>query len=493
MSTEQKTAEKATEKPIVQNTPAKPAAKTAENEPAAEQKAAAKTAQQKAPAAAKAAEKTAEKTTEKPAVQNTPAKPAAQPAGVCRLSGLIAPGFTGAYQAVRQEKITELILAGGRGSTKSSFAAITLVLQLLRHPSCHAAALRRVGATLRASVFEQVIWAIGQLGLADAFETTVSPMRITLKATGQRILFFGLDDAGKLKSIKLPFGHLGLVWFEELDQFDGPGQLRSALQSLVRGGDYSLVLESFNPPQSPKSWVNVYAAQPAPGRLVHRSDYRTVPPAWLGARFLADAAALAEKDPLAYRHEYLGQATGGGAAVFLNVSLKPLTQKQINSFERRYHGVDWGWYPDPWAFNSCGYDGARRILYIYDEATRRRTPNRETAALLLQRGVGQSPESETLYADSAEPKSCSEYRAMGLACRGAKKGPGSLCQSMKWLQSLAAIVIDPARCPDTAREFSTYEYRRCPDTGEALPGYPDRDNHHIDAVRYAVSALARRE
>lgn len=410
-----------------------------------------------------------------------------------RLSRIISPGFWTVHRAVRSGEISELMLAGGRGSTKSSFAAIELVLQLLAHPNCHAAALRRVGATLRTSVFEQIRWAIDQLGLSGQFITTVSPMRITRRGTGQRVLFFGLDDAGKLKSVKLPFGYLGVVWFEELDQFDGPAQLRSALQSLIRGGDQALVLESFNPPPNPKSWVNRMVLDAAPGRLVHRSDYRSVPPQWLGRRFLEDAEALRRKDELAWRNEYLGEAVGGGAAVFLNLRLEPIPDAVIRNLERRYHGVDWGWYPDPWAFNSCGWDPARRTLYVWDELTRCRASNAETGRLLKERGVMSGPAgTETLIADSAEPKSCGDYRAQGLCCRPVQKGPGSLAAGMKWMQSLACIWIDPVRCPDTAREFSQYEYRRNPATGEILPGWPDIDDHHIDAVRYALSPVWKR-
>ena len=126
-------------------------------------------------------------------------------------------------------------------------------------------------------------------------------------------------------------------------------------------------------------------------------------------------------------------------------------------------------------------------MVIFDELTRNRTPNRETAQLLVERGLT-DPDSGTLTADAAEPKSCADYRAFGILCREAVKGPGSVNQSMKWLQGLAAIVIDPHRCPDTAKEFSEYEYEVGRD-GTVLPGYVDADNHHIDAVRYAVNRI----
>ncbi|MEM5767487.1 MAG: terminase large subunit, partial [Bacillota bacterium] len=69
---------------------------------------------------------------------------------------------------------------------------------------------------------------------------------------------------------------------------------------------------------------------------------------------------------------------------------------------------------------------------------------------------------------------------------------GSVEYRMKWLQSLDAIVIDPERCPDTVKEFSEYEYERDPKTNDVLEGYPDINNHHIDAVSYGTFSIWRR-
>ena len=404
---------------------------------------------------------------------------------------MIAPVFWQEHCAVRRGEVEELVLKGGRGSGKSSYISLEIILQLLRHPDCHAVVLRKVGGTMRTSVYAQICWAIAALGLGRKFRCTVSPMECTYLPTGQKILFFGLDDAGKLKSVRAPFGYIGLAWFEELDQFDGPEEVRSVEQSVFRGGGFSLAFKSFNPPAMGRSWVNQYVLEPRAGRRVLHSTYKDLPPHWLGPRFLADAEHLKQVNPVAYRHEYLGEVVGNGAAVFDNLQLEPIPDETVAAFDRLYHGVDWGWYPDPWAYNAVAYDPARRVLYIFDELTRRRTSNRDTARLLRERGVG-GDEGGWLTADSAEPKSCADYRAYGLPCRSARKGPGSVEQSMKWLQSLGAIVIDPARCPDTAAEFTAYEYERDARTGTVLPGYPDVNNHHIDAVRYAVESIWRR-
>ena len=289
-----------------------------------------------------------------------------------RIRDVVAPVFWPVHRAIARGTVQELVAKGGRGSGKSSYISIELVLQLLRHPACHAVVLRKIGGTLRTSVYAQIQWAIGALGLAKQFRCTVSPMECTYLPTGQKILFFGTDDPGKLKSIKVPFGAIGLAWFEELDQFDGPEEVRSVEQSVFRGGSFTLAFKSFNPPASGRSWANRYALEQRPGKLVHHSTYRDLPPTWLGERFLADAAHLEQTNPTAFRHEYLGEAVGCGTAVFGNIQLQTLTTEQCQSFDRVYHWVDWGWYPDPWAYNAVHYDAARRTLVIFDELTRRR-------------------------------------------------------------------------------------------------------------------------
>src|SRR5699024_7913711 len=183
-----------------------------------------------------------------------------------QLKQVIPPVFWPVHQAIRSGTVREVVAKGGRGSGKSSYLSLELVYELLRRPDCHAVVLRKVAGTLRNSVYNQIVWAIGALGCAPYFRCTVSPMECTYLPTGQKILFFGLDDAGKLKSLKVPFGAVGLCWFEELDQFEGPEEVRSVEQSILRGGGWTLTLKSFNPPAMARSWVNRYALEPRPGK-----------------------------------------------------------------------------------------------------------------------------------------------------------------------------------------------------------------------------------
>lgn len=404
-----------------------------------------------------------------------------------RLTDIVSPVFSEPHRLIKSGEIDELVAKGGRGSTKSSYMSIVLFMQLLRHPECHAVVLRKVANTLRNTVYAQMCWAIGALGLTGKCTCTVSPMQIIYRPTGQRIMFFGADDPGKIKSIKVPQGYIGIVWFEELDQFSGPEEVRNIEQSTLRGGPYSLTLKSFNPPAASRNWANRYALETKAGKLVHHSTYLTTPPEWLGQRFLDDADHLRKTNDTKYRHEYLGEAVGNGTQVFDNLHLRTITDKQIKSFDRIYNGVDWGWYPDPWAFNRVYYDANRKVLCIFDEARRNKTSNTDTAEIVKSKTLP----GEIITADNAENKSISDYRALGLRARAAEKGPNSVAYSMKWLQSLRAIIIDPKRCPYTAREFGEYEYS-LDKYGEPDGSYPDADNHHIDAVRYALERVYRR-
>lgn len=401
---------------------------------------------------------------------------------------LVGSAFVDLHRDILDRGHLEYVIKGGRGSAKSSFVSLQIPLLLKNNPQLHAVCCRKVGNTLRDSVFSQVVWAIDALGLGAEFESRVSPLEITYRPTGQKIYFRGADDPIKLKSIKPPFGYIGVLWLEELDQFAGDAECRSIQQSVIRGGDEAYIFKSFNPPKEQNNWANLALRKPKENRLVVHSDYRSVPEKWLGRAFLEEADYLRQVNPAAYEHEYLGIPNGSGGMVFDNVEAQEIPGGQVAQFDRVLNGLDWGFYPDPWAFNRCHFDAARRVLYIFDELTAYKQGNRETAALLKARGLTRD---DRITADSAEPKSIADYRDAGLFCRAAEKGPGSVDYSMKWLQSLVKIVIDPRRCPDTYAEFTAYEYERTKD-GEILSGYPDRNNHHIDAVRYATELVWRR-
>lgn len=407
-----------------------------------------------------------------------------------RLSRIISPPFYGVHWDIQDGLHTYYDLYGGRGSTKSSFISAELILGITQDPQANGIIFRKVGFTIETSVFEQCLWAIDALGMNDLWRATKSPYKLTYKPTGQVILFRGLDKAKKLKSVKVARGYLKYLWFEELDEFAGEEEIRSVQQSVMRGGPKFVVFKSFNPPISRTNWANEYVLKPKKDALRHKSCYIDVPQDWLGEQFLEDANELKRINPRAYEHEYGGTPVGTGGEVFDNVVLREITNEEVERFDNIYMGIDWGWYPDPYHWSKMHYDSARRTLYIYDEYRVNKQSNLETWEYLVEnKGVTGD---DLITADSAEPKSVDDYRNYGSFCRPAIKGPDSVRYGIKWLQSLKAIVIDPERCPDTAEEFSHYEYERTKD-GEIISGYPDEDNHAIDSVRYAMERVWRRK
>ena len=185
------------------------------------------------------------------------------------IANLIAPSFDEVFFDVEKHLHTFYLLAGGRGSAKSSFVGgIRIPVSVMEDQNIHAVVIRKVGNTIKNSVLPQIVWGLEQLGVLDKFRVKLSPPEITYKATGQKILFFGLDDPAKVKSIKLPFGYVGIVWFEELDQFSGMEEIRNVLQSLLRGGPSYQVFGTYNPPKSRNNWVNEEVLVDDPDRLV---------------------------------------------------------------------------------------------------------------------------------------------------------------------------------------------------------------------------------
>lgn len=405
------------------------------------------------------------------------------------IEDLIAPNYDALMDDVLQHKHSQYILKGGRGSLKSSTIGFSIPLIMLEHPEVNALILRKTAKTLRDSVFGQMQFSIDKLSLTDEFQFKVSPMQIKRESTGQVILFRGLDDPMKIKSIKAPKGYFGITWFEEADQFSGMREIRSVLQSARRGGDLYWNFMSFNPPETQANFMNEAVLQPTRDTLVHSSDYRTVPPEWLGRQFFDDALELALVNPKAYRHEYLGEVTGTGGEVFENLEIREISNAEIATFSAIYQGLDFGWYPDPAHWSKCCFNPAQQILYVFDELRANKTSNLDLWRRL--QSEKQVSGSDVIIADSAEPKSISDLKQYGAFIRGAEKGPESVRYSMKWLQSLKKIVIDPVRCPHTTREFTHYEYDRTPD-GEVISGYPDHDNHSIDAIRYALNLVWKR-
>ena len=405
-----------------------------------------------------------------------------------RLSEKIGSAFYNVAHDVFHHGHTHYDFSGGRGSLKSSTVSILVVLLIMQeqNKNIHAVVLRKVANTIRDSVFAQYIWAIGELGAAAYWESKVSPMELIYKPTGQKIMFRGADDPMKIKSIKVPFGYIGITHFEEKDQFAGRSEIRTILQSTMRGGSVFWNFESYNPPISRDNWANKDSLEQREDRLCHKSTYLEAPREWLGEQFILEAEHLRDTDERAYQHEYLGIPIGTGGNVFDKLELRDISDEEISRFDRIYQGVDFGWFPDPFAFIRLHYDRARETIYLIDEIYQNKLSNEESSKMIYERGYTDA----RIVCDSAEPKSVADFRAMRLPAIEAVKGAGSVEYGMKFLQR-RTIVIDRRRTPHAYDEFVGYEYERNKE-GEIISGYPDANNHLIDAVRYALEPANRK-
>ena len=382
------------------------------------------------------------------------------------LDDCIIPMYKPVLQDILAHRHTHYVFAGGRGSTKSSFAGgISVPLLIVQNPKVHAVCFRKVANTIQNSIFAQVVWGIYQLGLERLFripKTYSTP--IVYLPTGQRIYFMGLDDPMKVKSIKPPFGYIGI-------------------------NEYAEECETFRTDDT----------------LVIRNSYLDVPKIWLGSQFYAEAERLKAINPRAYKHEYLGLAVGTGGDVFENVEDLDMTRAVqqtdvygnvirtvplYQTFDKIYNGIDWGFSIDPFRFVKMHYEPRKLDLYIFAEYNTMKTRNRVVFNTLYNEKKLLTFD-ELVTADSAEEKSIADFKAYGAFIRGAAKGPDSVRYGIKWLQGLNHIYIDKRMCPFTYREFTQYEYEQDRE-GNFISSYPDENNHSIDATRYAMERWANR-
>lgn len=418
----------------------------------------------------------------------------------------IAPAYYPLHDDIIRGDHSIYHLPGGRGSAKSSFVSLEIVDQMMKDPAANAVVFRRTAATLRDSCYSQIAWAIDELGASSLWRGNVSPMQFTYLPTGQQILFRGVDDAGKLKSLKPRRGYFRFIWFEEFSEMQGANTVRNVLQSVMRGADDFICFNTFNPPISLNNWANKHILLPDDRAMVFKTTYEMIPPEWLGSAFLAEAERLREINESAYRHEYLGEAIGTGGEVFPNLQAREITDAEIDQLQYIYSGCDFGFAQDPMAYIRAAYDEKHDTIFLIDEIYRKHMSNKQLADEIKRRGYDStgryshyvSPmmgftSSEipaTVICDSAEPKSIADLQNEGIKAFACRKFAGCVQYRIKWLQQ-RRIIIDPKRTPNAWREFSSYEYEVSKD-GEILSDLPDRDNHTIDSLAYALDRIIYR-
>lgn len=402
------------------------------------------------------------------------------------MSQLIPSHFHDLWRATKDNSILNIVAKGGRGSGKSSDTAIIIAQLIMRYP-VNALILRKIDNTLASSVFEQVKWAINEMQVSHLFQVKVSPMEIIYKPRGNKMIFRGAQNPERIKSLKDARFPFTIAWIEELAEFKTEDEVTTITNSLLRGelddGLFYKFYYTYNPPKRKQSWVNKkYETSFQPDNtFVHHSTYINNP--YIAKEFIKEAEGARERNEMRYRWEYLGEAIGSGVVPFNNLQIESIPQDFYDTFDNIRNAVDFGYATDPLAFVRWHYDKKKRIIYAMDEYYGVQISNREFADWLHKKGY----QSDDIYADSAEPKSIAELKKEhGIKrIKGVKKGKDSVEYGEQWLDDLQAIVIDPKRTPNIAREFENIDYETDKD-GNVKPRLEDKDNHTIDATRYAL-------
>lgn len=386
------------------------------------------------------------------------------------------------------ENHTFSILKGGRGSGKSTSVARRFVKDILKYP-INVVVMRKNHNTIKTSVYEELVQAINDLGVRDEFRC-VGGDKPSIKRirTGQRFIFIGGQEPDKIKSIKTSSFPIARLWIEELIEFRTYEEVKIIIDSIIRaelpeGLEYKVIF-TYNPPKRKAHWCNkLYNSHSIPENTIVNHSTSFVNP-HLSKDFLEEAENVKAKNEARWRWNYGGEAIGGGLVPFSNLEFRAITNEEILRFDNIHQGIDWGYKAGALCFLRAHFDKTKFILYIFAEIYGIKIPNK----ILSEKIIANRYNDIMIIADSEDPKSIDDVKSYGIKCRGAKKGPGSVEHGLEWLDNLTAIVIDPGRCPNTAREFENIDYQIDKD-GNVMSKLEDGDDHSIDCARYLTEPL----
>lgn len=372
------------------------------------------------------------------------------------------------------------IYFGGSSSGKSFSLAQRTVLDVFKGNRNYLI-VRNVQSTLKRSCLNEITKAISNFKLNEYFQVNKTDMIITCKLNNKQILFCGLDDVEKVKSITPIDGVITDIWVEEATETDYKAVKQ--LDKRLRGKSKVVkrLTLSFNPILK-DHWLytEYFDIWEDDKQYVEKDNVSILKTTYKDNKFLAedDIKALENESDRYYYEVYtLGNWGVLGAVIFKNWRVEDFSDIE-SAFDNFRHGIDWGFADDPFAYVKSHYDRMRRKLYICDEIEAVGLLNREAAPL-----VSKKANRELVICDNASPKDVAEFNDLRVNAVSARKGAGSIEYGIKFLQGLE-IIIHP-RCQNFKNEINKYKYKE-DKNGNILPIAVDKDNHLIDALRYSL-------
>ena len=410
----------------------------------------------------------------------------------------------GGYGEFWKDQNRYRVLKGGKGSKKSTTTALNLIYRLMKYPDSNLLVVRAVFNTHRDSTFAQLKWAQEKLGVAHLWQNTVSPMEMTYKPTGQRILFRGFDDVLKLASTTVSKGYLCWVWIEEAFEIERETDFEKLDLSVPRGNIpphlFKQTTLTFNP-WSEAHWlkkrffdkrqdnVNTYSTNYLCNEFLDDTDrdifermrntnYRWYAVAGLGEWGVAEGLIYENFEMLDFGFDEKGNihlTTASGGASPQGEAVDVIDNWKL----RHFFGLDYGYTNDPTAFVAFAVNPTAKEIYIYDEHYETKMLNSDISDMIKRKGFSK----ERIRADCAEPKSNDDLRRLGISrIMPSVKGKDSILNGIAQIQEYK-IYVHP-KCKNTFAELSSYCWKK--DKGEnGLNAPEDQNNHLMDAMRYA--------
>lgn len=355
----------------------------------------------------------------------------------------------------------------------------------MEYPQANLLCVRKTYRTLKDSCFTELKWAIHRLGVDAWWDIKESPLEMTYKPTGQKILFRGLDDPLKVTSITVEVGVLCWLWIEEAYEISSEADF-DTLDESIRGevppGLFKQITLTFNP-WNEHHWIkhHFFDAAPDPDILAMTTNYTCNE--WLDAADKKVFETMKRNNPRRYRVAGLGDWGIVEGLVYENWEERLFSINEVRKTPgiKSAFGLDFGYTNDPTAL-FCGLiDTSSKTLWVFDEIYKPGMSNEDIAAAVTEAGYAK----ERIRADSAEPKSIDRLYALGLAhIRRARKGKDSINNGIDFIQDYK-IFIHP-RCTNFLTEIGNYTWDTDTKTGKKLNRPIDDFNHLMDAMRYAL-------
>ena len=416
------------------------------------------------------------------------------------IKNIIAPHFYNTFNSKKPHQIYK----GGRGSTKTSMLSIKIDEFNLEYRNCNAIIIKRYQNTIRNSVFKEIKRALKRLGLNDGIDytATVSPFQVHINQTGNNIYFAGGDDYEKVKGFIDEDAPIKMVWFEELTEFDEQDQIDQIIATFSRGNDdWFVTMYSYNPPKNRFHWVNLWAEQMAlrDDVIVHHSDYRTVPPHWLGQKFIDEAERLKKYDEKRYRWIYLGEVIGIEGLIY-NPDLFIIEDKDYiekNKLRILYvdFSIDAGHQTSATTCMAFGYatDGRWYLLDMYyyspNEKSRKKAPSELAQDIFnfrtyICKKYQTIVDTETI--DSAEGALRNQYFAMyGINLHPVNKGTNKeklIEYSQDFVDTGKYVILNTSNNWIHIKEAKNYMWKK--DSVEKGKPEPDKEEKELTGEAY---------